>query len=56
MNGLGITLRDVIEATIALAVIAAQVKSLRASLRSQGKRIGAVEKELIAIKARKELN
>lgn len=56
MNGLGISLRDVIEAAIAFGIIAANLRSVRASLRNQGRRLGRVERELVAIKARKDVN
>jgi hypothetical protein len=63
MNGLGISLRDVIEAAIAFGIIAAQLRSVRASLRDQGRRIGKMggrigrlNRQLVALKAKKDLN
>ncbi len=43
LREMGVGLRDIVEATIALAVVWAQLRACRKSLKGQGKRIGALE-------------
>jgi hypothetical protein len=43
LESLGVSLRDIVEATVALAVIWSQLRSCRKSLKGQGKRLGALE-------------
>lgn len=43
LKELGVGLRDIVEATIALAVVWSQLRACRKSLKGQGKRIGALE-------------
>jgi hypothetical protein len=52
LKELGVGLRDIIEAAIAFGVIWSRMRSHAASLRNQGRRIGAVEKQLVELKAR----